>query len=194
MNLQRFTLLASLVLGLAAPQIARADKGPPPHARDGKPNASAAANAQASAQAGAQAGAQANGQASGPASAPPSATPTGPSPNASPSAQANGKRRELTDEQKKKRAEHVAEARSQWGDSTLKKPAVREEMRKHLSRLAKLRRIAKVAAEAKKESIEKRAKAAIDKEKARHAKAMEALKDGAMPVPSASATAKGVKP
>jgi hypothetical protein len=96
------------------------------------------------------------------------------------------KRRELTDEEKQHRKEHMAELRAKWGE-VLKKPGVKEEMHTHLSTLAKLRRIAKLAREDKKEAVEKRAEAAIKQEKQRHDKKMDELKGTAAPGASASA-------
>ena len=84
--------------------------------------------------------------------------------------------------------EQLAEARAKWGD-TLKKPGVKEEMKLHARRLARLRRMAKLANAAKKDAVEKRAKTLIEKEKSRHEKKMEELKAAAAPAGSGSAPA-----
>ncbi len=108
------------------------------------------------------------------------------------------KKKELTDEQKQKRKEHMAELRAKWGEQ-LKKPGVKDEMREHMKRMAKLRKIARVAKDAKKEAVEKRAEAAMKREKERHDKKMETLKAQPAPagsaagMPSAPATAGGAK-
>jgi hypothetical protein len=122
-------------------------------------------------------GAPASGSASGSASAAPSASSTG-----------GRKRRELTDEEKQQRKEHMTELRAKWGE-TLKKPGVKDEMHTHLSTLAKLRRIAKLAKEDKKEGVQKRAEAAIKREKERHDKKMDELKGSVAPSGSVTATA-----
>jgi hypothetical protein len=102
---------------------------------------------------------------------------------------ADGSRRdELTEEQKAKRKEHMAELRAKWGEM-LKKPGVKEEMKKHLSRLAKLRRIGRVAKDAKKDGIQKRVDAAVAKEKQRHDKTMDELKT--QTAPAATGTSSG---
>lgn len=108
----------------------------------------------------------------------------GPAPSGS--AGEKHKKKELTDEQKQKRKEHMAELRAKWGEQ-LRKPGVKDEMREHMKRMAKLRKIAKVAKDAKKEAVEKRAEAAMKREKERHDKKMEALK--AQPAPAGSASA-----
>lgn len=84
-------------------------------------------------------------------------------------------RKELTEEQKERRKAHMAEMRAKWG-AIQKMPGVREEMRMHASRMARLRRIDKIALEKKKDAVAKRAEAAMEKEKARHEKRMTELK------------------
>jgi hypothetical protein len=91
-------------------------------------------------------------------------------------------------ELKKRRDEHMAEMRAKWGE-ILKKPGVKEEMRLHARRLARLRRMEKLAADAKKDALVKRANAAEEREKARHQKKMDELK--AQPAPAGSAPAAG---
>ncbi len=91
---------------------------------------------------------------------------------------------ELREARKKRRADHMAEMRAKWGD-ILKKPGVKEEMRIHARRMSRLRRIEKLAKEAKKDAIVKRVNAAEEKEKARHQKKMDELK--AQPSPAGSA-------
>ncbi len=95
-------------------------------------------------------------------------------------------RKELRDARKKRRDEHMAEMRAKWGE-ILKKPGVKEEMRVHSRRMSRLRRIDKLAKEHKKPAVEKRAEAAMAREKARHQKKMEELKGGAAPAPSGGA-------
>ncbi len=84
-------------------------------------------------------------------------------------------RKELTEAQKERRKAHMAEMRAKWG-SILKMEGVKEEMSTHASRMARLRRIEKIATEKKKDAVAKRAQAAMEKEKARHEKKMTELK------------------
>lgn len=98
-------------------------------------------------------------------------------------------KKELSEEKKKKRAEHMAEMRAKWGE-ILKKPGVKAEMGLHSRRMARLRRIEKVATEKKKDALVKRAVAAQEKEKARHQKKMDELKAQPAPAPATSGGAK----
>jgi hypothetical protein len=107
------------------------------------------------------------------------------SPSAAPG---NSGRRELTEEEKKARKEHMAELRAKWGQ-LLKQPGVKEEMRQHQSRMAKLRRIAKLAKEEKKDAVVKRAEGAMEREKDRHDKEMGKLKASTPSTGSAAGTA-----
>jgi hypothetical protein len=84
-------------------------------------------------------------------------------------------KKELSEAQKERRKAHMAEMRAKWG-TILKMDGVKEEMRTHASRMARLRRVEKVATEKKKEATVKRAQAALEKEKARHDKKMAELK------------------
>jgi hypothetical protein len=81
----------------------------------------------------------------------------------------------MKDEIREKHKAHMAELRKKWGEM-LKNPAVKEEMRLHASRVAKLHRIDELAKADKKDAIAKRAEDALAKEKTRHEKRMEALK------------------
>lgn len=92
--------------------------------------------------------------------------------------------KELREARKKRREEHLAEMRAKWGE-ILKKPGVKEEMRVHARRMSRLRRIEKIARDAKKEAVVKRATALQEKEKARHQKKMDELKS--QPAPAGSA-------
>lgn len=91
-------------------------------------------------------------------------------------------------DRKERQKAHMAELRAKWG-AILKIEGVREEMRMHSSRLARLRRIDKLAKAGGKEAIAKRAEAAIEKEKARHDKKMDELKSK-QAAPAASGGAK----
>lgn len=93
---------------------------------------------------------------------------------------------ELREARKKRRNEHLAEMRAKWGE-ILKKPGVKEEMRTHMRRMSRLRRIEHLAKEGKKDAIAKRAAAAMEKEKARHQKKMDELKGQAAPAASGGA-------
>ncbi len=84
-------------------------------------------------------------------------------------------KKELTAEQKERRKAHVADVRAKWG-SILKVDGVKEEMRVHASRMAKLRRIEKLAKDKSKDAVAKRAATAMEKEKARHEKKLGELK------------------
>lgn len=97
---------------------------------------------------------------------------------------------DLKAEKRKQRREHLAAARAKWGD-TLKKAGVKQEMNLHAKRIARLKRVETLALVGKKEAIAKRAKAAIDKENARHDKKMQELKAQApAPAPAHSGGAK----
>lgn len=103
-------------------------------------------------------------------------------------------RKELSEAAKERRKAHMAELRAKWG-TILKMDGVKEEMRTHSSRLARLRRIEKIAKEKGKDAVAKRAEANIEKEKARHDKKMAELKakgadGGAAAAPAASGGAK----
>lgn len=162
MNLRTITLLAGLLtLAVSAP--AFADKGENPKADD---------RAEQGRHKRMLPGQHAPEAASG--SAAPGAA------SAAPSAALGQKRRELTDEEKKQRKEHMAELRAKWGEM-LKQPGVKEEMHMHLSRNAKLRHILKLAKEDKKEGVAKRAEAALKREHDRHEKRMAELKSSAGP-------------
>lgn len=93
---------------------------------------------------------------------------------------------ELREARKKRRNEHLAEMRAKWGE-ILKKPGVKEEMRTHMRRMSRLRRIEQLAKNGKKDAIAKRATAAMEKEKARHQKKMDELKGQAAPAASGGA-------
>lgn len=84
-------------------------------------------------------------------------------------------KKELTAEQKERRKAHMAEMRAKWG-TILKMDGVKDEMRLHASRMAKLRRIEKLAKDKNKDAVAKRATAAMEKEKARHDKKLGELK------------------
>ncbi len=83
--------------------------------------------------------------------------------------------KDVKEARKKRRDDHLAEVRSKWGD-VAKAPAAKEEMRVHARRMARLNRVEKLAKDAKKDAIVKRANAAQEKEKARHEKKMGELK------------------
>lgn len=97
-------------------------------------------------------------------------------------------REKLREERKAKRKEHMAELRAKWGQM-LKQPGVKAEMRLHMSRMARLRRIESLAKAKNKDAIVKRTEAAMEKEKARHQKRMDELK--AQPGGAASGAASG---
>ncbi len=82
-------------------------------------------------------------------------------------------RREKRQERRKERREKVKE---KWGD-IVKRPAVREELRRHARRMARLGRLLDLAEEEKKDDAAKKIKALMEKEQARHDKRMAALKD-----------------
>ena len=69
------------------------------------------------------------------------------------------------------------ELRSKYGD-ILQQPAVREELRTHDSRIARLNQIKRVADDEKKSKISARADKLIDRENKRHDRRMDALKTG----------------
>ncbi len=83
--------------------------------------------------------------------------------------------KDVKEARKKRRDDRLAEVRSKWGD-VLKTPAAKEEMRVHGRRMSRLRRVEKLAKDAKKDAVVKRANAAQEKEKARHQKKMDELK------------------
>lgn len=74
-----------------------------------------------------------------------------------------------------RRKHRVEELRKMWGDS-LSVPAVREEIKVHARRMARLRRMKELAVEEKKTKLVERIDALITKEEDRHKKHMETLK------------------
>jgi len=81
------------------------------------------------------------------------------------------------DLRKARKAARFAEMQKKYG-SALGTPAVKDEMKTHAKRMARLHRIETLAKNEKKDAIVKRTDAAIEKEKARHDKRMDQLKSG----------------
>jgi hypothetical protein len=74
-----------------------------------------------------------------------------------------------------RRKHRIEQLRKMWGDS-LSVPAVREEIKMHARRMARLRRMKELAVEAKKTKVVERIDSLITKEEDRHKKHMETLK------------------
>lgn len=92
------------------------------------------------------------------------------------------------------RLSKLRELRGQWGQDTLKLPAVREELEHHAWRLARLKRMRDLATEKKNDKVLSKVDKLEQKENTRHEKAMARLKSqgsaatpegSAMPTPSA---------
>jgi hypothetical protein len=86
------------------------------------------------------------------------------------------KREDRQERRQERRKDRRDKIKAKWGDLH-KHPAVREELRRHARRMARLNRILALAEEAKKDDVVKRVKDLIAKEEARHDKRMTALKD-----------------
>jgi hypothetical protein len=83
-------------------------------------------------------------------------------------------RAERKKQRESRRAEAREKAKAKWGDE-LKKPPVREELRRHARRMARLARIKEIATEKKNEARVKKADELMERERARHQKRMEQL-------------------
>jgi hypothetical protein len=83
-------------------------------------------------------------------------------------------RAERKKQRESRRAEAREKAKAKWGDE-LKKPPVREELRRHVRRMARLARIKEVATEKKNDARVKKADELMERERARHQKRMEQL-------------------
>jgi hypothetical protein len=79
------------------------------------------------------------------------------------------------EERSAKRKAQTEELKKKYGDD-LDKPGVRDELRKHNRRMARLRRIGRIAKAESKDAIQKRVEVAIVKEKKRHDAAMDKLR------------------
>jgi len=100
-------------------------------------------------------------------------------------------RKELRRELKQARRK---ELREKWGNLT-KMPEAQAELKVHARRIARLERARKVADEAGKKEVVARIDKLLEKERARHQKAMEKLKEkGPAATPSAAATPGAVPP
>lgn len=84
-------------------------------------------------------------------------------------------RQKLRETRKERRTEILKAAKDKWGD-LVKKPKVREELKLHARRMARLNHMEYLAKENDKEELAKRVEALRAKENARHEKRMEALK------------------
>lgn len=85
-------------------------------------------------------------------------------------------RKKLKDSREDRRKAAKGALKAKWGDDLLKKPAVKNELRLHAQRMAKLRHMKRVADEAGKNQLEERIAKLIEKEQARHQARMDALK------------------
>jgi hypothetical protein len=95
--------------------------------------------------------------------------------------EAKEERQEKREERKAKRQERVKEIRAKWGDM-VSRPPVRNELRNHAQRMARLNRARKVAEEAQKTEMVTRIDKLMEREKTRHQAAMDRLKtEGAKP-------------
>jgi len=79
--------------------------------------------------------------------------------------------------------------RDKYGD-TLQQPAVREELKTHASRIARLNQIKRVADDEKKSKIASRADKLIERENKRHDKRMDAFKSGKVDTTAANVNEK----
>lgn len=84
-------------------------------------------------------------------------------------------RQKLRETRKERRESLVKAAKDKWGD-LVKKPRVREELRTHARRIARLNQMESVAKENGKDELVERIQKLRDKENARHDKRMEAFK------------------
>ncbi len=84
-------------------------------------------------------------------------------------------RQKLRDTRKERREEMLKSAKDKWGD-LVKKPKVREELKVHARRMARLNHMEALAKENNKTEALERIQKLRDKENARHEKRMEALK------------------
>lgn len=84
-------------------------------------------------------------------------------------------RKDLREARRERAKAKKAELKAKWGD-LLGRPAVKQELRLHAMRMAKLHRMAKLAKEKGKDDLAKRVDALVAKENARHDKRMEQLK------------------
>ena len=85
-------------------------------------------------------------------------------------------RKELREDRKAKRETKRKELREKWGD-TLKRPEARAELKVHARRMARLAQARKVAETDGKKELVARIDKLVEKEKARHQRAMDRLKD-----------------
>ena len=85
-------------------------------------------------------------------------------------------RRRLKETREERRRTERTALQAKWGKELLAKPAVRAELRLHAQRMAKLRQMKNVADDADKKNLEERVDKLIEREKARHAARMDALK------------------
>ena len=85
-------------------------------------------------------------------------------------------KRKLKETREERRKSERNLLRDKWGKELLQKPAVRAELRLHATRMAKLRHMKRLADEGEKKELEARVDKLIDKENARHAARMDALK------------------
>jgi hypothetical protein len=96
-------------------------------------------------------------------------------------AEAKEERKEKREERKAKRQERVKEIRAKWGDM-VNRPAVRNELRIHAQRMARLNRARRLAEEAQKTDTVARIDKLIERERTRHQAAMDKHKtEGAKP-------------
>jgi uncharacterized coiled-coil DUF342 family protein len=87
-------------------------------------------------------------------------------------------RKELREDQKQRQKARRKELREKWGDAT-KRPEVRAELKVHARRIARLERARKVADTAGKKELVARIDKLLEKERARHQRAMDRLKESA---------------
>ncbi len=76
-----------------------------------------------------------------------------------------------------RRTAHIDMMRAKLGPNA-DKPGVKEELKKHNSRMARLHTMERLAVAAKKEEVLKRVRTALEKEQGRSDKAIEAIKNG----------------
>lgn len=87
-----------------------------------------------------------------------------------------GDRKELRADREQARKAQIRELREKWGDS-IKKPAVKEELKVHSRRMARLTRARAVADEAGKKELVARIDKLVEKERTRHQTSMDKIRE-----------------
>lgn len=99
-------------------------------------------------------------------------------------------RKEIREDRRAKREERRKVLREKWGDLT-KRPEAIAELKVHARRMARLEHARKVADEAGKKEVVARVDKLIEKERARHQRSMDKLKEKGATAPAAAASAGG---